>query len=624
MMLQVICFSMDRPWQLSEYLRTLQKFLSVDLTSVWVLYKTSESAFRDGYDRVMEMYPTVQWTEEAAGVESSFGHGLLSILNAPTSDYILFGVDDAFFFDYFPLMDILRRPSVWNVLHLTLNPNIWYSETQQAVALPLPSMIHHGDIIMFDSTGRGEWNYPWEVSGSVYLRQRVMDVLEAIQDKYGLAGISQPNRLENNGALVQLSFQWREACTPKPIMHVMAINQVQQIYDNPLLAQHETKYLLLHLSPLRHLDTTFYRNHVFRSVHIGALKLVDETDSPQQTDPLVSVILPAYNESRFIIAALDSLAAQTYRNFEVLVLDDCSTDDTAALVQNYPDPRIRLIQNETNSGVAKTLNHGLALARGDFIARMDADDVALPNRLEMQVAYLLAHPDVDLIGSAIGVIGESKSPYPCKVIVYPTSLHRTHWAMFMGCMLAHPTVLFRRNHTIATFRYAEDFGSGEDYDMWLRLLQAGVKMRSLGTPLLLHRKHGSNASTLKRDQQRQEANTAAHKAIMAFLGHPVKLEAVLLLRAHTLHQDLGEATSLLDSHAEEAIQIVEDLKRRCLETSDDQERAAIESEAMSRHGEIAFRAMIHDPTKGVMLWQKWVQAYPVESRQVFERLAKHA
>ncbi|KAF0693435.1 Aste57867_15608 [Aphanomyces stellatus] len=623
-LLQVICFSMDRPWQVSEYLRTLHAFLRVDLSVVWILFKASDATFREGYTKVIEAYPQVHWTEESQTEEHSFGHGLLSILDASTSEFVLFGVDDAFFFDSFPLLEVLTSPlPQWNVLHLTLNPNIWYSETQQVPLLPLPSMIHHGDVLTFDS-GRGEWNYPWEVSGSVFRRPRVVDMLDAIRLHHGMVGLSQPNRLENNGVKLVTSFHWVQACMTKPIMHVMAINQVQQLYDNPLLAQHETLHLLSYLAPPRHLDTTWYRATVFRSVHIGTLVLQEEGHARHETPspPLVTIVLPAFNESKFIGAALESLLAQTYRRFEVLVVDDCSTDETVALVRAYKDPRIRLLQNPTNLGVARTLNRGLALAQGAFVARMDGDDVALPERLAMQVAFLQSHPDIDLVGSAIGLIGpELATSRPCKVVVYPTTASTTRWQMWMGSMLAHPTVLFRRELLI-TFTYDETLGSGEDYDLWLRLLHRTppVRMLSLGTPLLLHRKHGANASTRKRDQQRREANASAHGAIQACLGRPVPLDVVTLVRGQV---DDDTSPSIV-KHAADAIQLLVDLKHT-VETTDAGELAAIEADAMARHGELAFRAMVHNPTTGVLLWQKWVTQNPTESRMVFERLTnQHA
>ncbi|ETV94681.1 hypothetical protein H310_11661 [Aphanomyces invadans] len=656
--LQVICFSMDRPWQVSEYLRTMHKFLGVELSLVWVLFKASNAAFRAGYAHVMSLFPMVHWTEEDASLHSdAFKQGLLSVLDASTSEYVLFGVDDAFFFDFFPVMDILTRPTrhAWNVLHLTLNPNIWYSETQQMPLLPLPAMRWHGTEILTFEPGRGEWNYPWEVSGSIYRRDRVQAVLTTIERIHGTHGLSQPNRLEANGHRVHSEFDWNEACVSKPIMHVLAINQVQTVYDNPLLGEEvvETEFLLSFLTaPPRRLDTARYKTQVFRSVHVGTLFVENQEPShgaPYESKnalPLISIVLPAYNESRFIHQALDSLARQTYSRFEVLVLDDCSTDSTVAIVEAFVklDRRFRLVKNPMNMGVAKTLNRGIELATGDFIARMDGDDIALPDRLNMQLAFLQTHPDVDIVGSAIALIGpdytlayengstaDASPSDPLKVVVYPTTVARTRWSLFMGCMLAHPTVFFRRC-VVDRFRYAESLGSGEDYDLWLRLAvppsdppaNPVVKMMSLGTPLLLHRKHGRNASTRKRDQQRQEAHDAAHAAIERLLQRPIESNVVKLVRSHALDQNNNEVDALALQYAVPAIQLLHDIAMRCTanESCDAMEKSAIDSDVRARHGELAFRAMMIAPRTGVGLWQDWVTKCPAEGRHIFKKLTR--
>ena len=123
------------------------------------------------------------------------------------------------------------------------------------------------------------------------------------------------------------------------------------------------------------------------------------------TSPRVSVIMPAYNASDFIREAVDSILAQTFGDFELIILNDGSTDDTQAIVESYEDERIRLV-NKANSGVASTLNEGLKLAKGEFIWRHDADDISLPQKLERQIQFMEEHPEFDLCATQIAFMTE--------------------------------------------------------------------------------------------------------------------------------------------------------------------------------------------------------------------------
>ena len=132
----------------------------------------------------------------------------------------------------------------------------------------------------------------------------------------------------------------------------------------------------------------------------------------EAVQPKISVVMPAYNAENYIREAIDSILAQTFRDFEFLIIDDGSTDHTVEIIRSYSDSRIRLYQNERNMGVAATLNRGLDLARGEYIARMDADDISLPERFAKQAAYMDAHPDVAVCGSNIILFSEGAPERP--------------------------------------------------------------------------------------------------------------------------------------------------------------------------------------------------------------------
>ena len=122
--------------------------------------------------------------------------------------------------------------------------------------------------------------------------------------------------------------------------------------------------------------------------------------------PKVSVVMPAYNAEKYIGEAIESILNQTFRNFEFIIINDGSVDRTKEIIQEYDDPRIVLLENDKNSGIVVTLNKGVDAATGEYIARMDADDIALSNRIEQQVMFLNTHRNIGVVGSALQIFGE--------------------------------------------------------------------------------------------------------------------------------------------------------------------------------------------------------------------------
>ena len=121
--------------------------------------------------------------------------------------------------------------------------------------------------------------------------------------------------------------------------------------------------------------------------------------------PLVSILMPVYNTAPYLREAMDSMLAQTFTDFELIVLDDCSPDNAQEILDTYTDPRIVRYRGERNVGLANVLNVGMEMARGKYIARMDSDDISLPDRLKVQVEYLESHPDIDLCSCAMQLFG---------------------------------------------------------------------------------------------------------------------------------------------------------------------------------------------------------------------------
>lgn len=191
-------------------------------------------------------------------------------------------------------------------------------------------------------------------------------------------------------------------------------------------------------------------------------------DSRSLQAPLVTVLMPAYNSEAFVGEAVASMLAQTFTDFELLVIDDGSTDSTGAVLEAIRDPRLRLVSNPYNIGLIRTLNRGLELATGHYVARMDADDVSVPERLERQVEFLESHTEVDVLGTMANLINESGEAIG-NISDYPTDADDVRADLLRECCLIHPTVMFRRDVVRAVGGYDPGAPHAEDYDLWLRL-----------------------------------------------------------------------------------------------------------------------------------------------------------
>ncbi|HTK46403.1 MAG TPA: glycosyltransferase [Gemmatimonadaceae bacterium] len=184
--------------------------------------------------------------------------------------------------------------------------------------------------------------------------------------------------------------------------------------------------------------------------------------------PRVSVVMAVHDGERFVGEAVDSVLAQSFRDLELIVVDDGSRDRSAEIVRARVDPRIRLLTNDRNFGLAASLNRGIAAARGEFIARLDADDVALPARLARQVAYMDAHPDVALAGSWHEEMSEEG--VPGAQVRAPTAHWELRWHLCLYSPFAHSAVLWRRELVAREIgAYDERLAYSMDYDLWWRI-----------------------------------------------------------------------------------------------------------------------------------------------------------
>lgn len=205
--------------------------------------------------------------------------------------------------------------------------------------------------------------------------------------------------------------------------------------------------------------------------------------------PRVSVVMAVYNGEKYLREAVDSILAQTFADFEFIIIDDGSTDGTARILAEYRDPRIVKIENETNLGISISLNRGLELCRGKYIARMDADDISNIHRFACQVDYLERNPDIAVLGTGMTIINEDGvitgwQDFHCDSNV-------TAWAMLHWCSVAHPSVMMSKEFVLRLGGYNPDFRHAEDYDLWTRIIQAGGRISVIPKRLLLYRQNAS-------------------------------------------------------------------------------------------------------------------------------------
>lgn len=207
--------------------------------------------------------------------------------------------------------------------------------------------------------------------------------------------------------------------------------------------------------------------------------------------PLVSILMPVYKTAPYLREAMDSMLSQTFTDFELIVLDDCSPDNAGEILDSYTDPRIVRYKGEKNAGLSNVLNIGIGMARGKYIARMDSDDLSMPERLQIQVDYLEAHPDFDLVSVGMQLFGakdevwlREQDPEKVKII-----------ALFHSPIL-HASSMWRRDsfekHGLL---FRQEMVPAEDYDLWTRALVKGLRLVNLRQVLYKYRIHPEQATT---------------------------------------------------------------------------------------------------------------------------------
>lgn len=255
--------------------------------------------------------------------------------------------------------------------------------------------------------------------------------------------------------------------------------------------------------------------------------------------PSVSVVMPVYNSERYLSKAIESILNQTFRDFEFLIFDDGSTDDSRRIIDHYAgiDSRIIPYHSDFNTGYVSLLNKGTKLARGYLIARMDSDDMSLPHRLQVQKDFLDNHPSVGVVGSSSIRIDESDRELGISMRMEDPAF--LYWLSFFSNPLSHPTVMYRKEIFNTIEGYDESKMPAEDYDLWTRLIPLW-KLSNVRDPLLKYREHARSVSSTKRELQIKNSTESLKSLWRHELGISVTDEEVLFLKSfHKGFDDLS-------------------------------------------------------------------------------------
>jgi len=225
----------------------------------------------------------------------------------------------------------------------------------------------------------------------------------------------------------------------------------------------------------------------------------------------VSIILPVYNAAEYLPEALDGIFAQAFPDFEVLAIDDCSTDESLSILRSVRDPRFRVAANPTNLGAYATCNVAIQMARGRLVANHDADDVSHPERLARQVGWLDRHPDIALVGTNAEVIdGQGRVLDVNRCNLEPSAIN---WALHLKNPITHSTICARREALLGVGLYDEQFVIAGDYDLFHRMVRSGYRIANLPEYLVRYRVHPQGGSQRRPAHLTTEAGAIAKAAV---------------------------------------------------------------------------------------------------------------
>ncbi|MES2308029.1 MAG: glycosyltransferase [Verrucomicrobiota bacterium] len=238
--------------------------------------------------------------------------------------------------------------------------------------------------------------------------------------------------------------------------------------------------------------------------------------SPSESlSPQVTIILPTYNSAPFLSRSISSVLDQTWKDFELIIIDNASTDGSDKILNAITDSRVRVLINETNQGYTKSLNRGLSLATGSYVARMDADDISHPTRLEKQHSFLENHPEIGILGTSYRIINQEGVVQGTRNM--PETDIEIRWMSLLASPFCHPSIMIRRSVLLEhRLEFDISFEPAEDYDLWTKILDQS-KGANLPEILFDYRMHGNNESTQRAEEQNRQVQSIAFHQIQKIL-----------------------------------------------------------------------------------------------------------
>src|SRR5512136_707500 len=244
-------------------------------------------------------------------------------------------------------------------------------------------------------------------------------------------------------------------------------------------------------------------------------------------NPKISVIMPVYNNEAYLPEAIESILSQTYADFEFIIISEFGTSpESVRIIESYSDNRIRHVPNETYLGMIESLNLGLKLARGKYVARMDADDISKPERFRRQIAYLEQHPDTGILGTGSEAVREDMTLIVIEERV--TEAIMSKWLLLFGSPVAHPSVMARRDVLEQLGGYDPSVIC-EDYDLWIRASKI-TEIKNLPENLVTRRIHGMSSTLLRQEKVANASLALAQSSIQSLLSQELTIDDVRRLR----------------------------------------------------------------------------------------------
>ncbi len=222
-------------------------------------------------------------------------------------------------------------------------------------------------------------------------------------------------------------------------------------------------------------------------------------------NPKISVIMPVYNGEKYLKEAIDSILNQTFTDFEFIIINDGSTDESETIIKSYNNEKIRLINNQINSGLTKALNKGLGIARGRYIARQDADDISMSNRFEIQYNFLKSNPNIALIGGWAKIIDEKGKQIRDEK--KPLSFEEIKFHILFQNPFIHSTIFFRKDIIQKIGGYSEKYKHAEDFELYSRLIKKDYSITNIPIFLIKYRIHKDSICQTPKTREIQKETT---------------------------------------------------------------------------------------------------------------------